>query len=78
MKIKEKEEMVNNLEASGNKEEHYCHLIIIVDRKKHTKKQVLKAFEEYTETDGENDLKNPYPERKIIPLKLPKNYVRIV
>ncbi len=76
-----KEEIVNELEKR-KEDEYYCHLIMIVDRKKHTKKQVLKAFDIYSNIrngEGEDeDNGNHYPERKIIPLNLPKNYVQIV
>ena len=67
-----KEQIINNLEKDGEKD--YCHLIIIVDRKKHTKKDVLKSFKEY-EKDIESE---EYPERKIIPLKLNKGYKLLV
>ncbi len=62
-----------------DKDKYYCHLIMIIDKKKHTKKQVLKAFETYSiiiNGEGEDeDNGNPYPERKIIPLKINKDYI---
>lgn len=74
-----KANILNALESKG--EEDFCHLIMIIDKKKHTKKQVLKAFKEYEDrSDDENEYEeiNPYPERKIIPLELPKNYFQLV
>lgn len=68
------------IEKEKGKERYFCHLIMIIDRKKHTKKQVLKAFEEYNkrpETDDENT-SPPYPEHKIIPFEVPKDYVLLV
>lgn len=74
-----KAEILNSME--DNKDgEYFSHLIMIVDRKKHTKEQVLKAFDKYNnrpETDDE-DKEIPYPEQEIIPLELPKNYVQLV
>jgi len=72
--------ILNELERSG-KEEYYCHLIIIVDKKKHTKKEVLKSFRIYFKVrnkEGADGDEPPYPEREIIPLNLPKNYVLMV
>jgi hypothetical protein len=59
-------------EKNGN--EYYCHLIMIIDRKEHTKEQVLKAFEEYNTYDDDEGTK-PYPERKVIPLKINKDFI---
>ncbi len=76
-----KEEIINELEKE-KEEEYYCHLIMIVDRKKYTKKQVLKAFDIYSNIrngeEEDEDNGNHYPEREIIPLNQPKNYVQIV
>ena len=75
-----KEKIMDALENDG-RERYFCHLIIIIDRKKHTKEQVLKAFEEFdTSTEKEDEFEeiNPYPEHKIIPLEIPENYVQIV
>ncbi len=58
-----------------DKNNYYCHLIMIIDRKKHTKKQVLKAFEEYSNSEDNEEEINPYPEREIIPLKINKDYI---
>ena len=74
-----KADILNALESKG--EEYFCHLIIIIDKKKHTKKQVLKMFEEFNKTEEDGDSGNSnylYPEHKFIPLKIPKNYVQIV
>jgi len=78
--FKPKEQILNSLESNG-KETLYCHLIMIIDRKKHTHEQVLKAFEEYnkaTQSEDEYEETNPYPEHKVIPLEIPKNYVQLV
>lgn len=56
-------------------EEYFCHLIIIIDKKKHTKKQVLEAFERYNDIHNEGEVEEDYPERKIIPLKINKDYI---
>jgi len=56
---------------------YFCHLIMIIDRKKHTKEQVLRAFEEYNKEE-ELNIEENYPERRIIPLEIPENYVSLV
>ncbi len=67
------------IDALEDKDEknYYCHLIMIIDRKKHTKKQVLKAFEEYNKAceDEEYEEINSYPERDVIPLEINKDYI---
>ena len=68
-----KEKIINVLEQK--KDKHFCHLIMIIDRKKHKKEQVIKAFNNYD--DGEEDKKD-YPEREIIHLELPENYIGLV
>ncbi len=70
-----KEKILNNLEEKKD-DRNYCHLIMIIDRKKHKKEQVIKAFNKYDDME-ENDIRD-YPEREIIPLELPKNYAQIV
>jgi len=75
-----KNKILNALEEKG-KEMDFCHLIMIIDRKKHTKEQVLKAFEEFNKTEVDGDGGNSrfyYPEHKIIPLEIPKDYVLLV
>ena len=59
-------------EGKDGKEDFYCHLIFIIDRKKHTQEQVLRAFKSYDKNDDEE---KEYPEREIISLKLPKGYL---
>jgi len=54
----------------GNEEELYTHLIFIVDKKIHSKKDVLKAFEENEKANDdsfkEGTKPEQYPERKVI------------
>lgn len=69
-----KREVLNSLEEP---KKQYEHLIMIIDKKKHTKKQVIKAFDKYTNEKNEDGVEG-YPERKIIPLEIPKNYVHLV
>lgn len=75
-----KKKILNALEENKyqkGKEPYFCHLIMIIDRKKHTKEQVLKAFEEWNKAEqGEDEME--YPEHRIIPLELPENYVQLV
>lgn len=52
---------------------YFCHLIMIIDRKKHTEEDVKKAFEEY-----QNKEEELYPERDVIDLELNANYVNLV
>ena len=74
-----KEIILNGIKEDGkNCKKYYCHLIIIVDRKKHTKEQVLKAFEKFNKMWEEGIDEEDYPEREIIPLELPENYVPLV
>ncbi len=68
-----KESIINSL---NEKSKYYSHLIIIIDRKKHTKKQVLKAFLEYD--DSEEEGQRDYPERDVIPLELNDDYTLLV
>lgn len=73
-----KERIMNSLDEDSS-ETHYCHLVIIIDRKKHTKEEVLKSFKKYDEkVNPVNNIEIDYPERDIIPLELPKNYVQLV
>ncbi len=72
-----KEQIINNLEENKEKE-YFCHLIMIIDKKKNKKDEVLKAFKKYNDSDEEEELRRGYPERDIIPLEIPKNYVLIV
>ena len=58
--------------------EDYCHLIMIIDRKKHTKEQVLKAFGVYNDKGEGIDVDNDYPEREVIPLEINKDYISLV
>lgn len=67
-------QILNALEEKKEKE-YFCHLIMIIDKKKHTEEKVIKAFEKYNTCEDENI---DYPEREIIPLELPKNYIQIV
>ena len=67
-----KEQIINSLETE--KDKYYCHLIIIIDKKKHTKEKLLEAFKEYDENRDEDEWEE-YPERKIIPLKINKGYI---
>jgi len=73
-----KERILNSLEEK--KKEYYCNLIMIIDKKKHTKKQVLKAFKKYEDEAESEDYSKikVYPERDIIPLEIPKNYIQLV
>lgn len=79
-----KEQILNNLEDDkdeNGREKYYCHLIIIVDKKKHTKEDVLKAFNHYDKSRDDEDEENEekdYPERDIIPLEVNKDYVLLV
>jgi len=70
-----KEQIINSLETE--KDKHYCHLIIIIDKKKHTKEKVLEAFKDYDECSDE-EIGEEYPERKIIPLKISEGYILLV
>ncbi len=70
-----KEQILNNLEDK-KEDKHFCHLIMIIDRKKHKKVKVIEAFDNYD--NDEDSKKGDYPEREIISLELPKNYVQIV
>ena len=76
-----KTKIVDALEDK-KEDEYFCHLIMIIDRKEHTKKQVLKAFEIYNDIqngEGEDeDNGNPYPERDIIQLEINKDYIPLV
>ncbi len=67
------------IDALEDKKEdvYYCHLIMIIDRKKHTKKQVLKAFAKYNDKGEGIDVDNDYPERDIIPLRINKDYISL-
>lgn len=60
----------------SEEEKHFCHLIIIIDRKKHTKEKVLKAFSKYS--DSEEEDREDYPERDVISLELNDGYVLLV
>ena len=71
-----KEQIINNLEENHS-EKYFCHLIIIVDKKIHTRKDVLKAFREYADDKNEGEVYD-YPERKIIPLKINRGYIPLV
>lgn len=80
-----KKQIFENIKASilnaleNKSEEHFCHLIMIIDKKKYTKEQVLKAFNIYDDMgEGVGDKEEEYPEHKIISLKLPKNYFQLV
>lgn len=76
-----KHKILNSLEDNGHKEgrePYFCHLIMIIDRKKHTKKQVLQAFKKYDNQSEKSDKEKTYPEHKIIPLEVPENYVPLV
>lgn len=64
------------LDSLEDKEKNYCHLVMIIDKKKHTKEKVLKAFEEYNDSE-EHDTRD-YPERDIIHLELNDDYVFLV
>jgi hypothetical protein len=73
-----REKIVHSLER-GNGNEYFCHLIFIIDKNKHTKEQVLQAFEKYDNTEeAESNEKRGYPERDIIKLEVPKGYNLIV
>jgi len=65
------------LRKLNNEEKWFCHLIIIIDKKIHTKEKVLKAFKKYDDLCNEEEVFD-YPERKIIPLIIPKNYRGLV
>jgi hypothetical protein len=77
-KADKREKIVHSLER-GNGNEYFCHLIFIIDKNKHTKEQVLQAFEKYDNTEeAESNEKRGYPERDIIKLEVPKGYNLIV
>lgn len=69
-----KKQIINRLEGNGG--EYHIHLVMIIDKKKHTKESVLKAFKQYNNSDEDKD--DDYPERDIIPLKLNDDYVLLV
>ncbi len=69
----DREKIIYSLNKEGK---YYSHLIIIIDRKKHTKEQVLKAFSEYD--DSEEEGRRDYPERDVIPLELNDDYILLV
>lgn len=72
-----KEKIVEVLEQGRDK--YYCHLIMIIDKKKHKIENVKRAFKEYDKREDEGkESEGDYPEREIIPLELPKDYVYVV
>ena len=77
-----KAEILNALEnARDSDSEYFCHLVMIIDRKKHTKEQVLNAFEVFNKTSEDGDGGNAryyYPEHKVISLEIPENYFQLV
>lgn len=54
-------------------ETYYEHLIFVVDKKTHTKEQVLQAFEVYQKSI-ERDSQEEYPERNVMPFEFTEEF----
>ena len=63
----------HGMDSEANKTKYYTHLVMIVDRKIHTKEQVLEAMGDYDVRPGDFDHYN-YIERRKCPIVLRQEY----